>query len=80
LGGRELGTIAVKRGELGKGDQFVEFDGHNAVYNTNGKLFRCKCIATEWHCEEHEGGATYCYEMCLAWECTEVPTSGTLKG
>ena len=55
----DRGTVLVRSG--------AGFEG------ASGGLKLCRCIKTEWKCEMHEDGM-YCYDVCIAWDCKEVPT------
>ena len=58
----DRGTVLVRsRAGFGEGE------------GESGGLKLCKCIKTEWKCEQHEDGM-YCYDVCIAWDCKEVPT------
>ena len=63
-----------------RGDTVVEIDRGTVMVRSAGTtgeapgvLKLCRCIKTEWKCEMHDDGF-YCYEICMAWDCKEVPT------
>jgi hypothetical protein len=60
----DQGTVVIARSARGTGGLGGQRLG----------LKLCKCIKTEWQCQIWETGEIYCFEVCMAWDCKDVPT------
>jgi hypothetical protein len=75
----QLETIELSRDVSGGGGQLAQFDHKSAIYARKGKLYTCTCSKTAWKCEQ-VGPDTWCNQVCVMWNCKEIPAPGPSLG
>lgn len=72
--------LSYGRLKIKPGDTLWEIDHGRVIWQSNaskkqraGTLTLCKCVGYDWSCTTGPGGDTTCKQVCVEWECEELP-------
>ena len=51
-------------------------DGDPSGGVADRRLRVCRCVKSDWQCDKDPNGDTWCREICISWECEEIPAGG----